>query len=860
MLRLIQGFGFASLAGLAIVAAAVMAGCQQDPAASPSAPSAPVQPAATPAPTVAPGPMPVQSTPTPAPTVAPSPTPVQPAATPAPAPTLPPAPTSTPPATPAAEEVAAALLSSVIPWFNSPPDAAHRRAAELLTALWLRDTGIGYAAALASWVADGLTADEAETLEFLEAAEPEFAEMLLQSPLAGDMPDSLDLMAFRMLLGVSLERPELAALLATHPLTEEGVTPDEFQVLELLIDYGSGDLELARRLATAEWVMDGVDPSELRLLGAAASTAGAPGEPLDFLLSLPQLVAHLPGDLGRHALRALTDLAVYDPDYLARITSLPWFTDGLGESEAVVVVTLERAAADSPELFDDLLTAHYVQTKTVALPITGQVRLWAVQNAPSPPGEDLLQTMEDGVRYLEELIKEPFPTNDVVLLAVDPGNKSYGVSGGEYLNTHIRVIRVRSDPQWPAVAIPHELGHYIFKGQRWYSEGACQLGQAYVNHRNGIQTLEERRAELALDTTCSHYENIRHYNYISEFEETDTLTVDICPYNLGENFMLSALQLMGLENLSAALRELYLLHRDTDQPVTEEAIYNAFLNNVSDEKKEEFRSLYRRLHGGPFVFPDAAFDDDHGDEARDATPVGEGSPVTGALDYAFDFDYFSFQAQKGLKYRIAVQYPSLPPSAIALYAPGGTSPEFGLGDSVSATPTGPEALWTAPADGEYYVAMRNFGNRAGIYTLTLSPVGDAADDHGDALTTATAVVLGYPIPGVVDSSADFDYFWFRAEQGQKFQVDVQAETLDAFRVEFYHSDGVTLAEMRPEDLAALESGGGEIDPVVDLVQATWSRGLSFPWVAPGAGDYYFIVSGANGSVGAYTLTITPLGR
>ena len=140
MLRLIQGFGFAALA---IVAAAVMAGCQQDPAASPSAPSAPVQPAATPVPTVAPSPMPVQPAVTPAPTVAPSPMPVQSTAT--PAPTLPPAPTPTPPATPAAEEVAAALLSSVIPWFNSPPDAAHRRAAELLTALWLRDPGIGYA-------------------------------------------------------------------------------------------------------------------------------------------------------------------------------------------------------------------------------------------------------------------------------------------------------------------------------------------------------------------------------------------------------------------------------------------------------------------------------------------------------------------------------------------------------------------------------------------------------------------------------------------------------------------------------------------------------------------------------------------
>ena len=52
---------------------------------------------------------------------------------------------------------------------------------------------------------------------------------------------------------------------------------------------------------------------------------------------------------------------------------------------------------------------------------------------------------------------------------------------------------------------------------------------------------------------------------------------------------------LGEEAVSAALRELYLLHAAEDRKVTEEEIYDALLMNTPPNLKEEFLSIYREL-------------------------------------------------------------------------------------------------------------------------------------------------------------------------------------------------------------------------------------------------------------------------
>ena len=668
------------------------------------------------------------------------------------------------------------------------------------------------------------------------------------------MPGRVEWGLFRLLLDIGRNSPELALLLTTHPLLADDLTHEEAELAEFLIDNGQRDLELARRLATIDWVSDGIDRDELRVLFSAVPTADSQSSPSEFLLGLPSLTDHLTGNLGVYVTTALTHLFLGRPEYLKQVVSQGWFADGLAAQEAALIVILERESRDSPGLFQDLLTERFTQTTTIDLPLSGRVRLWAVQNTPSPEGEALLQQMEEAVRYWEGLVQEPFPKDEVILSVVNPAGKSYGLHRGGYLGTHMRLIR---DVTLGTVSyVPHETGHYLFRFPRWFGEGVSQFGESHLRHLNGVQSLEERREELASKTACSQYANIRHFEY--EIADSNDLTFDACPYHLGENLMLSVLSLIGQEAMSATLRNLHVLERDEKLPITDKAIYSAFLRNAPSDKQAAFRDLFRRLHGGAFTLHDTNFADDHGDKAADASIAVVGQSLSGELDYLFDFDYFRFQVQEGQKYRITVQHPSLPPDWVTIYAPDGVTRETDGLKSRSGTPSGPEWLWIAPTTGEYYFAVRNFAGITGAYTLSIAHVEDTSDDHGDTAAAATPLNPGQPGTGAVDDAFDLDYFRSQAEQGQWVRIVVRGVTLESLTVVLSEADGATPASMRREDAHAIVDNGVEYVDIIDLRNLSWPQVASFTWVAPRAGEFFLTVSNIEGMVGTYVVTITPL--
>ena len=100
----------------------------------------------------------------------------------------------------------------------------------------------------------------------------------------------------------------------------------------------------------------------------------------------------------------------------------------------------------------------------------------------------------------------------------------------------------------------------------------------------------------------------------------------------------------------------------------EERIYEVFLKNVPFDRQEEFSELYRELHGGAAAFADGNVSDDYGDEATAATDIAVQEVNHGALDYMWDFDYFSFQAEEAEVYLRSVIHETLSPSSINIYA------------------------------------------------------------------------------------------------------------------------------------------------------------------------------------------------
>ena len=261
---------------------------------------------------------------------------------------------------------------------------------------------------------------------------------------------------------------------------------------------------------------------------------------------------------------------------------------------------------------------------------------------------------------------------------------------------------------------------------------------------------------------------------------------------------------------------------------------------------EEFRDLYRRLHGATAAFPETNFSDDHGDEVETASAIEVGESAGGTLDYMFDFDFFRFHAEEGQRYRMNVNHESLRATSVTLYAPDGLTQEFGgFGNwkSRRRVSTGPQILWMAPSSGQYYFAVQNFGGKTGPYTLTITAVDDPADDHGDTLDTATDISLGEVVGGVVEDDFDYDYFRFRAVEGRRYRVsEVTGGTLEYFLTSLYAADGVAPANWPWNKWNKIRD-------------AASSDGHWFEWVAPNSKEYYIASDGAHGSVGTYRLRI-----
>ena len=478
--------------------------------------------------------------------------------------------------------------------------------------------------------------------------------------------------------------------------------------------------------------------------------------------------------------------------------------------------------------------------------MAGDVNIWIIQKDTFPLGENLLTIIEDTARISEDFMQVPFPTTDIIL-AVDTE------IGGAHWRTHMTLPRNRWNME--VKSVPHETAHYYFYshfGPPWFYEGMAQLIESFFNDLIG-ENMADRRNEVSMDMeycTSDGRENIRHSEYIMEHFFRGWGPGG-CTYNMGENFLFNIFYTIGEEAMSDAMRELYLSHREylenrgQGQRATEEAIYRAFLKHTPPDKKEAFLDVYRRLHGGAFAFDKVPFDDDHADEAGLATRIVVGESVGGVLDYMFDYDYFTFQAEEWQKYRITVNHESLGFSSVTLYDPDGLT--RGRWKSRTREATGPQMLWVAPSSDAYYFAVQNFGGKTGTYTLRITPVIPRGDDHGDTPATATPISLGEVIHGTVDDNFDYDYFQFQAIEGKNYRIVTMIGTLEYYHQHLYTSDGV-----RHDGSSRYPIVGYDWDSVWGM------RQKSRRWTAPSSGPSYLAIDGAYGSTGSYIVTITPV--
>ncbi len=504
------------------------------------------------------------------------------------------------------EEMASARLSEIIPWFVNPPDSDHVEAVAALTYIWLRDADLGDTVARLPWLADSVDATElliTRSLRSLVSDDIDIASMVASVAWLADEVTLDEYLATKAL--TSLVDTDLQLAESTVGLTWFGddITIDEAQAIKALGVISSADVELAKRILSSPRFADDITRVESGALHALGEIARHDPE---LALYWGESAINETGDLGLHVLRSIFDFVSLESDSWNRLTGQPWYADGLDDEETAFVTVLGRMATNHPQLYQDLLQAHFTQASTVSLPLAGEVNIWVFQSTPFPANDNVVTAIEDTVRIAEGFMGVPFPTRDVILLI------------GEHLRgNHLGSFMIL--PRFGAGdvrSVPHETAHYYFghsiRGPAWFLEGGAEFIEALVNDRNGTESLGDRRIRLrngayAHCTDVLAIDNIWHLNH---FDGND----GSCEYYMGEYFLLNVYETIGPEAMAAALRELSMTLLKSDSKFLpsghisdhgwEGEIYYALLKHTAADRQEEFRKLYLRLHGGPFAFPE----------------------------------------------------------------------------------------------------------------------------------------------------------------------------------------------------------------------------------------------------------------
>ena len=300
---------------------------------------------------------------------------------------------------------------------------------------------------------------------------------------------------------------------------------------------------------------------------------------------------------------------------------------------------------------------------------------------------------------------------------------------------------------------------------------------------------------------------------------------------MGESLLLALNELMGQGALGNALGEIQRLElakkeglgEELGEHGVEDRIYELFLEYTPFSKRAAFRTLYGKLHGGPYSDPSIDYNDEHGDDGASATEIAVGDITDGRLSYSWDFDYFRFDAVEGEVYQFSVAHKTLTPISLDMFGADG---ETKLGILHRARRFARvQLIWVAPESGEYYFAVQNFGGRSGQYELSLREFTSEPDDHGDTPATATTISLGDVINGSIDYSYDIDIFRVEVTEGTRYGVGLRPGTLDGGRVKIYTPD------------YGSRSGANNIS-----------------WPARYTGFVYYVVFPLGDGTGTYTLT------
>jgi hypothetical protein len=222
--------------------------------------------------------------------------------------------------------------------------------------------------------------------------------------------------------------------------------------------------------------------------------------------------------------------------------------------------------------------------------------------------------------------------------------------------------------------------------------------------------------------------------------------------------------------------------------------------------------------------------DQHSQTKSGATVISFGNAHQGSISPADDLDYFTFPAQRGVKYMLDVSLGSAEGVSLSIVGTDGTSlaSNGGVGSSLE---------WLSPANGNFLAvvsASNQVQNVIGTYSLNLSLDNTLQDHHGDFPGIASVLSFGNAHPGAVSPETDRDYFSLLAERGVNYAVALELITANGAVISIENDIG-------------------------DMLSSTNGLGTGLSWTAASTGLFYVVVSyspQATEGIGSYSLTVS----
>ena len=354
------------------------------------------------------------------------------------------------------------------------------------------------------------------------------------------------------------------------------------------------DPEFGRDLAQSAWVTDGIDRLEddaIYGLGLLYDRDPALARRLLAYASEEPVRSRNTMFLG-----GLHGLMVDHGDKFEQLIAQPWFADGLDAGERAFITTISNTTGIDA-LYDNLLASPpAARSKTVSLPLAGEVTLWAFHNAAPPPGEDLLAMMERGVRGAERLMGAPFPLTDLIVLSLDVDDYDIGYGAVNFVDSV--TLLWETERTIEETIVYHEIAHFYLTaetGRLWLYEGGASFIAEYVRAGDGGVPLNDYAPEY-----CRNH-GVENIHALGDPNHPDPVADVTCAYLIGQHFLTHLFTIMGEAAFSSAMRELYERYLDYRYYPTDEEVYRVFLKHTPPESRTAFLDLYRRLHGGPFL-------------------------------------------------------------------------------------------------------------------------------------------------------------------------------------------------------------------------------------------------------------------